>query len=338
MNLTDLANARSGFSAEMSNLLTLIAGAHTPEQRSAQIGLTTTQCFQLCKTAKAVRVANPNSINTEDFYARPDLPLCELMDSYHLNLGGTRMYEMFCTGPETFPGQHPECIVPPPRPTFPEGPLVLQYQAKPDALTFITGFQGTIEYQDGTIVNYDSPTNLVYMDLPDDGDGYCTIMLRGTMQDAWTRGSYAVRDLVSVWQWGTECTISNYYAFFYGSQLPCFAVRATDSPWFGSHPHGEYGTDISVMFGNCIKFNSPLNHWNMHQVTKAVHMFHFCHMFNQPLDLWDTSTITDMSYMFAPADIFNQDISMWDVDQVTKYNSFADGADALEPQHMPNFI
>lgn len=318
MNLTDLANVRSGFGTKMSELLTIISGNHTTQQRSDALDSATAECFTLCKTAKAVRVANPTSLRTEEFYSRPDLPLCSLMDGFHVNLGGKHMYEMFCRQPVI---RDPACTNPPYQPSYPEGPLVLMFPAGEDVHTYLYDFQGTVEYSDGTVETYSERTDLEYMTLPDEGDGYCTLRLRGVLgnrsQHDYHGRSYEQDHIIDVWQWGTECVIEDYNEFFVIADLPCFGVSATDSPWFGVHDHGTYGTTPGEMFSLCPYFTNDISHWDM---TNVESMFYF------------------MSGTGSQAGGYTHDLSHWDMSHLSKnqYASFA-SVDDYAPELWPDF-
>src|SRR5690606_20186014 len=59
------------------------------------------------------------------------------------------------------------------------------------------------------------------------------------------------------------------------------------------------------------KFNSPINDWDVSNVTDMSNMFLVCNIFNQPLDNWDVSNVTKMNFMFTGATSFNQNLSDW---------------------------
>lgn len=64
-------------------------------------------------------------------------------------------------------------------------------------------------------------------------------------------------------------------------------------------------------------FNQPLNRWNVSKVTDMNNMFQYLPSFNQSLDGWDVSNVTDMKGMFANMPSFNYPIGNWDVSNVT---------------------
>ena len=53
------------------------------------------------------------------------------------------------------------------------------------------------------------------------------------------------------------------------------------------------------MFNNARKFNSPLDNWDVSQVTDMSYMFRNCLEFNQPLNSWDVSNVTNMYSEYA---------------------------------------
>lgn len=134
-----------------------------------------------------------------------------------------------------------ECVSPPTRPNFQSGPLVMTYVAGSNTNVFLFGFEGSIEYDDGTTVVYDTPTDIFQLNIPDSGDGYGTLRLRGRIDNSdhhlhpafWSVDRYQVKDIVNIWQWGHECVIGSYVRFASVCTHPCFTVSATDQPWFG---------------------------------------------------------------------------------------------------------
>ena len=53
-----------------------------------------------------------------------------------------------------------------------------------------------------------------------------------------------------------------------------------------------------------IKFNQPINNWDVSNVTDMNHMFALAHAFNQALNNWDVSSVKFMQHMFDRAKSF----------------------------------
>ena len=52
------------------------------------------------------------------------------------------------------------------------------------------------------------------------------------------------------------------------------------------------------MFNVAIRFNQPLNSWDISNVKDMFSMFEECEEFNQSLNTWDVSNVKDVSGMF----------------------------------------
>ena len=83
-------------------------------------------------------------------------------------------------------------------------------------------------------------------------------------------------------------------------------------------PNLSQCTNLSDMFRDCERFNSPLEHWDVSTVTNMSGMFNDCKAFNQPLEKWNVSSVTEMSWMFCGCERFNQPLEKWDVSQVRR--------------------
>jgi surface protein len=59
------------------------------------------------------------------------------------------------------------------------------------------------------------------------------------------------------------------------------------------------------------KFNQPLNHWDVSNVTNMNMMFKDATSFNQSLDNWDVLNVNDMREMFYGASQFRYYPSNW---------------------------
>tara|TARA_Y100000389_G_scaffold144226_1_gene142549 strand:- start:1432 stop:1860 length:429 start_codon:yes stop_codon:yes gene_type:complete len=64
-------------------------------------------------------------------------------------------------------------------------------------------------------------------------------------------------------------------------------------------------TNMSRLFKNISRFNSPIGGWNTSNVTDMSCMFENAECFDQYIGGWDTSNVTDMSYMFSGAGRFD---------------------------------
>ncbi len=107
-----------------------------------------------------------------------------------------------------------------------------------------------------------------------------------------------------------------------------------------SAPNLSSVTSLVGMFGDATNFNSPLNHWDVSNVTDMGDtgegcgdgMFRNATSFNQPLDTWDVSSVTDMQSMFCGASSFNESLNTWDVSNVTEMSSmFYDATSFNQP-------
>lgn len=158
--------------------------------------------------------------------------------------------------------------------------------------------------------------------------GIYTITLVGTVAGHGDR--YGVTNILKILQWGTNVIITNGEYFlsegFYLTELPGVESTPTFAP----------GTSLEGFFIGCSLLNSPLEHWDVSNVTNMAGMFSECYGFDQPLAGWDTANVTDMSDMFYGANIFDQDLSGWDVSSVESYSDF-DTESALTPEHLPEF-
>jgi len=65
------------------------------------------------------------------------------------------------------------------------------------------------------------------------------------------------------------------------------------------------------MFTYAYTFNSPINDWDVSNVTEMGGMFQLAVSFDQPLNGWDVSNVTDMVYMFAQTSSFDRPLGSW---------------------------
>ena len=94
-------------------------------------------------------------------------------------------------------------------------------------------------------------------------------------------------------------------------------------------PNLSQCTDLSDMFRDCERFNSPLEHWDVSTVTDMSNMFYGCKAFNQPLEKWNVSHVVNMGGMFKDCILFNQPLNLWDVSSLTDMDFMFDGCKAF---------
>ncbi len=68
-------------------------------------------------------------------------------------------------------------------------------------------------------------------------------------------------------------------------------INATDAPNLSN------ATDLSGMFANANKVNSPLNHWDVSTIENMRSMFSYALAFNQSLASWNVSNVDNMTAM-----------------------------------------
>ena len=134
--------------------------------------------------------------------------------------------------------------------------------------------------------------------------------------------------LVSIEEWGGFKIDSYFHSAFsggntnysfsmtytYGDPQNVFTTLPQDAPVIDT-------PIFSSLFSACRVFNSPINNWDVSNVTEMRMMFVDAVAFNQPLDSWDTGNVTDMYAMFYSQArdygysnwqmAFDQDISNW---------------------------
>lgn len=135
--------------------------------------------------------------------------------------------------------------------------------------------------------------------------------------------------LVSIEEWGGFKIDSYFYSAFSGGNTNySFSMTFTygdPQTVFTTLPQDAPVVDtpiLSNLFSACTVFNSPINNWDVSNVTEMRMMFVDAVAFNQPLDSWDTGNVTDMYAMFYSQArdygysnwqmAFDQDISNWD--------------------------
>ena len=117
---------------------------------------------------------------------------------------------------------------------------------------------------------------------------------------------YYVYYLSKIISWGTNVWQKMDYMFC----CEFLNIQAVDAPDL-SHVN-----ILDGMFSGCDTFNSPIEHWNVSNITSMWQMFGFCAHFNQPLNRWNVSNVTEMGQMFLFACSFNQPLNGWNVSRV----------------------
>lgn len=121
-------------------------------------------------------------------------------------------------------------------------------------------------------------------------------------------------------KWGANAWQSMRFAFEGCENL---ILVASDTPDLSQT------TSTNSMFRKCDNINSPMNDWEMGNVTDMRFMFSEATSFNQEIGDWDVSKVTFMHYMFFDAPNFNQDINNWDVTNVTTMQFMFSGASSF---------
>jgi surface protein len=177
-----------------------------------------------------------------------------------------------------------------------------------------------IDWGDGTVERVTTPfPSHSYTTM-----GAKTVTINGSFtswggEDIWEDPSTFIKEwtpecITSVTEWGTTGTTSLKAAFFGADNLVSIAEI----------PSGVTTLEYALWSAN--SFNSPVNSWDVSQVTNMTGIFRGATTFNQDMSSWDTSKATDISQLFEFAEAFNKDISGWDTSSVTRMRSTFDGA------------
>ncbi len=126
----------------------------------------------------------------------------------------------------------------------------------------------------------------------------------GTDDGSWgdkTNNFRSSNYLIGVKSFGTVQFIHNTHSF-------------ANNPEFNSLPIDEDNTprisgSAASFFMGAKKFNQPLNHWNVSEVTNMSYMFSGAREFNQNISNWDVSSVVNMGYMFHDTLHFDQPLS-----------------------------
>ena len=114
--------------------------------------------------------------------------------------------------------------------------------------------------------------------------------------------------LLDIKSWGDTAWTTMTLAFKGCSNLT--VLTTTDTP------------DLSNLNAGCLSFNSPINNWDVSNVTNMEAAFNDAFVFNQDLDLWNVSSVTTMTHMFQNAKVFNGNITTWNVGNVLSFRGF----------------
>lgn len=120
--------------------------------------------------------------------------------------------------------------------------------------------------------------------------------------------------LIKVLQWGT-IPWSSFSSMFYNNKN--MDVFATDTP------NTTNATDMDAMFKFCYSFtglNTPIQSWNMSNITSINSMFTYNKLFNANLNDWNVSNVTSMNSTFAYNLVFNQPLDKWNVTNTQYFN------------------
>jgi surface protein len=131
--------------------------------------------------------------------------------------------------------------------------------------------------------------------------------------------------LISIEQWGDIEWSSMAFAFYGAVNLE---INATDAPDLSNV------TSLEGMFGEAVKLNSDLNHWDVSNIETMRRMFQGkfdeASAFNGDISNWDVDNVTDMQQMFQYATSFNRDIGGWDVSSVENMRQMFDRAENFD--------
>ena len=94
-------------------------------------------------------------------------------------------------------------------------------------------------------------------------------------------------------------------------------VTAQDTPIVSTNHLGETFNSCAVLNGNIQSYNL----WDMSAVTNISQFARFTE-FNSPINNWDVSNVTNMTSAFANNPVFDQDLSSWDVSSVSSASNF----------------
>ncbi|MCB9167157.1 MAG: BspA family leucine-rich repeat surface protein [Flavobacteriales bacterium] len=178
------------------------------------------------------------------------------------------------------------------------------------------GYNYTVNWGDGTILSgYIGDATHVYATA-----GTHQVRVSGTFPQLYFNDAGDKTKILDVTQWGNIQWASMQDAFHGCSNLQ---ISATDTPDLSAC------TSLEGTFRGCTAFNSPLNNWDVSNITITRRMFQDAHAFNQPLNSWDMGQVTNTLAMFKNADAFDQAIGGWDMSQVTITGLMFQGAGAF---------
>ena len=126
------------------------------------------------------------------------------------------------------------------------------------------------------------------------------------------------KKILSVDRWGIASVWTAVNNAFYGCTN--LSIPATDAP------NLIICTSMRNMFRSATNFNSPIDHWNVSNITDMDALFRSASNFNQPINTWNVSIVSDMSDMFRNATAFDQPLASWNVSSVMTMSNMFDFA------------
>jgi surface protein len=88
-------------------------------------------------------------------------------------------------------------------------------------------------------------------------------------------------------------------------------------------------SSMNSMFQNATFFNQNITSWNVSNVSSMNSMFQNAIAFNQNITNWNVSNVSSMNSMFKDASSYNYYVGNWDIGQVTSMNSMFENASSL---------
>jgi hypothetical protein len=143
--------------------------------------------------------------------------------------------------------------------------------------------------------------------------GIYTIQIFGTFPQIRFNNLGDRLKLLSIDNWGNIAWSSMDRAFF-GCEV--MIIPARDAPDLSGV------TTLMEMLRKCMKFNQPINHWDVSMIQIFGSIFRDCDLFNQLLNLWVTSSGTDFSNFLRNCGAYNQPLNSLDTSSATTLAQF----------------
>lgn len=173
----------------------------------------------------------------------------------------------------------------------------------------------TVNWGDGEVEDYTGP--LLQITHFYEEPGIYEVSIEGEFPAVFFDNQGDRLKLLTIEQWGAIAW-SSFENAFYGCEN--LEINTQDNPIL---------TGVSSMasaFSGCQVLNSPVNDWDVSNVTDFRSTFENCYQFNQSLDEWDVSNATTLRAMFRNASVFNGDITTWETGNVTDLGRTFEGA------------